>query len=167
MRWFVLLLAAGCGHAQTLDLLLTGGRVIDGSGSPERLADVGITRDLISFIGNAQAAHSLEDFSGAKRSNDEYLLQGVTTVVNGNDGSSPIDIGKVFEKWKRQGIGTNSALYIGQGSVRQEVMGMTDAAPTPEQLEAMRKLVRQSMTEGALGLSSGRFYAPGNYAQTR
>jgi N-acyl-D-aspartate/D-glutamate deacylase len=190
MRWFVLLLVAGFGHAQTLDILLTGGRVIDGSGSPERLADVGITGDVITFIGSAQATqvkarrtinvaglivspgfidphtHTLEDLSGPKRSNDEYLLQGVTTVVNGNDGSSSIDIGKVFEKWKRQGIGTNAALYIGQGSVRQEVMGMTDAAPTPEQLEAMRKLVRQAMTDGALGLSSGLFYAPGSYAKT-
>lgn len=190
MRWLILLLAAGLGHAQTLDILLVGGRLIDGSGGAERIADVGITHDRIAFIGDAKASgvkarrtisvaglivspgfidphtHTLEDLSGAKRSNDEYLLQGVTTVVTGNDGGGPIGVGKVFEKWKQQGIGTNAALYIGQGTVRQEVMGMTDAAPTPEQVEAMRKLVGQAMSEGALGLSSGLFYAPGSYAKT-
>jgi N-acyl-D-amino-acid deacylase len=190
MRYLILLLAATLVHAQTVDILLTGGQVFDGAGTPGRVADVGITRDLITFIGDAKASglkvrrtisaaglivspgfidphtHTLEDLSGPKPSNEDYLLQGVTTVVTGNDGGGPIGIGKVFDQWKRQGIGTNAALYIGQGTVRQEVMGMTDAAPTPEQVEAMRRLVTQGMTEGALGLSSGLFYAPGSYAKT-
>jgi N-acyl-D-amino-acid deacylase len=57
-------------------------------------------------------------------------MQGVTTVVTGNDGDSPTDIAATLAKWKQQGIGTNAALFIGQGTVRREVMQMSDAAPT-------------------------------------
>jgi N-acyl-D-amino-acid deacylase len=111
--------------------------------------------------------HSLEDLSTAARSrNDNYLMQGVTTVVSGNDGQGPIATGAVLRKWEQQGIGTNAALYVGQGSIRREVMGMTDAAPTPEQLERMKSLVERAMKDGAIGLSTGLYYAPGNFAKT-
>lgn len=164
--------------------------MIDGSGSAARAADVGVRGDRIAFIGDSKAAsvtakrvidvkglivspgfidphtHTLEDLSGARHGNEEYLLQGVTTVITGNDGGGPVGVAKVLDKWKQAGIGTNAGLYIGQGAVRQEVMGMTDAAPTPQQLDAMRKLVKNGMEAGALGLSAGLFYAPGSYAKT-
>ncbi len=195
MRRILLILSFGwialaVGQAQTLDLLLTGGRILDGSGGPEGVADIGVSGDRIAFVGDAAArgvrarrtisvaglivspgfidphTHTFDDLSGSKRANEAYLLQGVTTVVTGNDGGGPIAIKGVFDKWRQSGIGTNAALYVGQGTVRGEVMGMTDAAPTPEQLVAMQNLVRNAMKEGALGLSSGLFYAPGSYAKT-
>lgn len=190
LRFALLFLIGALTQAQTLDILLTGGSVVDGSGTPARLADVGIRGDRIAFVGDAKAAgvqakrtisaaglvvcpgfidphtHTLEDLSGPKKANEAYLYQGVTTVLTGNDGGGPVATAKTLEKWK-DGIGTNAGLYIGQGAVRTEVMGMTDAAPTPAQLDAMRKLVDAGMQAGAFGLSSGLFYAPGSYASTK
>ncbi|MBV8818513.1 MAG: D-aminoacylase [Acidobacteriaceae bacterium] len=189
-RALLLLALYGIAHAQTLDLLLTGGTVVDGSGAPGRIADVGIRGDRIAFIGDAASAHvqarrsiaakglivspgfidphthTLDDLSSARRANENYLLQGVTTVITGNDGGGPVNTGKILQQWRTHGIGTNAGLYIGQGAIRGEVMGMTDAAPTPQQLDAMERLVKSGMEAGAFGLSAGLFYAPGSYAKT-
>jgi N-acyl-D-aspartate/D-glutamate deacylase len=188
----VTLLAPTLLHAQTLpplDLVIRNGSVLDGSGSPAIHADIGILGDRIVLIEShiARAAkrsidanglivtpgfidphtHTAADLSDPKRAHNEpYLTQGVTTVVTGNDGDSPIDIGATLAKWKQQGIGTNAALFIGQGTVRREVMQMSDAAPTPIELARMVNIVGQAMDEGALGLSTGLYYAPGSYAKT-
>ena len=111
--------------------------------------------------------HTADDLTDPKRSqNAPYLMQGVTTVATGNDGDSPEHIGETLAKWTRQGIGTNAVLFIGQGTVRREVMGMSDAKPTPEQIEKMKALVDTAMNEGAIGLSTGLYYAPGSYSTT-
>ena len=176
---------------QRLDILIRGGRVIDGLGGDPVVTDVGISGDRIVFIGDAardkrqagrvieakglvvapgfidphtHAAEDLGTMSG--HSNQNFLFQGVTTVVTGNDGSSPLPIGATLKRWQDQGIGTNAVLYIGHGSVRQRVMGMSDAAPTAEQLDKMKSLVREAMLEGAFGMSTGLYYAPGSYAKT-
>jgi N-acyl-D-aspartate/D-glutamate deacylase len=93
-------------------------------------------------------------------------MQGVTTVVTNNDGGGTVDVGRTLAFWSANGIGTNAALYVPEGAVRRQVMGMSSAAPTQEQLEAMRQLVARGMAEGALGLSTGLYYAPGSYAST-
>jgi N-acyl-D-amino-acid deacylase len=187
--WLVFLLPSFLFAQQHLDLLIRGGQVIDGSGAPARAADVGIVGDRIVLIGDgskAQAArvidvkglvvspgfidphaHVLEDLSSAaKKSNQAYLFQGVTTVVTGNDGAGPIQTGATLAKWKQQGIGTNAGVYIGQGTVRREVMGMSDSAASPEQVAKMKALVTRGVQEGALGMSTGLYYAPGSYAST-
>jgi N-acyl-D-amino-acid deacylase len=117
--------------------------------------------------------HTAGDLSSAgssggipRRANLPYLMQGVTTVVTNNDGGSPIDIGKQLAGWTRTGIGTNAAVYIGQGSVRGAVVGPTASAATPAQMDSMRALVRRAMDAGAIGISTGLFYAPGSYATT-
>jgi len=175
--------------AQDLDLIIRGGSLIDGSGSPATMADIGITGDHIVFIGSSAGrkakreidatgfvvtpgfidphTHTAEDLSDPKRSrNDAYLMQGVSTVVTGNDGDSPTAIGSTLAKWQQQGIGTNAALFIGQGTVRREVMGMSDAKPTAEQLDRMKALVDTAMKEGAIGISTGLYYAPGSFSTT-
>jgi len=174
---------------QQLDILIRGGTLIDGSGSPQVHADIGIRGDRIVFVGSGAGrsarrvidatglvvtpgfidphTHTAGDLSDPKRSrNDPYLMQGVTTVVTGNDGDSPTSIANTFAQWSRQGIGTNAALFIGQGTVRREVMGMSDAKPTAEQLDHMKALVATAMHEGAIGMSTGLYYAPGSYAST-
>jgi N-acyl-D-aspartate/D-glutamate deacylase len=175
--------------AQNLDLILRGGSVIDGSGSPARPADIGIAGDRIVFVGSSAGktakrivdvtglvvtpgfidphTHTAADLSDPKRSqNAPYLMQGVTTVATGNDGDSPAATGATLAKWTQQGIGTNAVLFIGQGTVRRQVMNMSDTAPTPAQLDQMRALVDKAMTEGAIGLSTGLYYAPGSYSTT-
>lgn len=175
--------------AQDPDLIIRGGSLIDGSGSPATKADIGIKGDRIVFVGNSAGrraarqidatglvvtpgfidphTHTASDLSDPKRSrNDAYLMQGVTTVITGNDGDSPTAIGATLAQWNRQGIGTNAALFIGQGTVRREVMGMTDAKPTAEQLDRMKALVDTAMKEGAIGISTGLYYAPGSFSST-
>jgi len=175
--------------AQDLDLIIRGGSLIDGSGSPATKTDIGIKGNRIVFVGNSAGrkskreidatglvvtpgfidphTHTASDLSYPKRSrNDAYLMQGVTTVATGNDGASPTAIGSTLAKWAEQGIGTNVALFIGQGTVRRVVMGMSDAKPTAEQLDRMKTLVDKAMREGAIGISTGLYYAPGSFSST-
>jgi N-acyl-D-amino-acid deacylase len=176
-------------RAQSLDLVIRNGSVLDGSGSPAQLVDIGIRGDRVVLIGKhlTQKAtrvvdahglvvapgfidphtHTLEDLSNPATSrNDAYLMQGVTTVATGNDGSSPLQIGDALHKWSQQGIGTNAVLFIGQGSVRSAIMGMSDAKPTSAQMDSMKALVDRGMKDGAIGMSTGLYYAPGSYSST-
>jgi N-acyl-D-amino-acid deacylase len=190
---FVFLFVASSSIAsaqQRVDVLIRGGTVIDGTGSAGRKADVGIRGDQIVFVGKSPSGvtaaktidatgfivspgfidphtHTAGDLSDPKeKSNLPYLMQGVTTVMNNNDGGGPIDIGKQIATWTSQGIGTNTAVYIGQGSVRGAVMGMSGGAPTAAQLDSMKKIVAKGMDDGAIGMSTGLFYAPGSYSST-
>jgi N-acyl-D-aspartate/D-glutamate deacylase len=178
---------------QDADILLRGGTVIDGTGSAPRVADVAIRGDRIIFIGDAATAniapkrtidvrglvvapgfidshtHTQGDLGSAdqrQRANLAYLMQGVTTVITNNDGGGSLEIGKTLDDWTKNGIGTNAALYVPQGSVRRSVLGMSGTPATPAQLDAMRSLVRRGMEEGAIGMSTGLYYAPGSYAPT-
>ncbi|HEX4683815.1 MAG TPA: amidohydrolase family protein [Gemmatimonadaceae bacterium] len=176
---------------QPVDVLIRGGTLVDGTGSGPRRADVGIVGDRITFVGDAAAArvtggrtidatglivapgfidphtHTAGDLSSAQRkANLAYLMQGVTTVITNNDGGGPIDIAAQLAGWQKNGIGTNAAVYIGQGSVRRAVMGMSGGAPTSEQLDSMKRLVGRGMRAGAIGLSTGLYYAPGSYSST-
>jgi len=175
------------------DLLIRNGRVIDGTGAPARSADIAVTGDRITFVGDAARAnvqakrtidarglivapgfidphtHTLEDLSSddpKRRANTDYLMQGVTTVITGNDGGGPYDVARTLAKWKANGIGSNGALLVGYGTVRQAVMGMSDARAHGAQLDSMRALVAKGMREGALGMSTGLYYAPQSYATT-
>ncbi|MCX7974458.1 MAG: D-aminoacylase [Candidatus Aminicenantes bacterium] len=99
-----------------------------------------------------------------------FLYQGVTSVVVGQCGSSAWPLfekaSDVIEIWTKEGIGPNAALLIGHGTVRRIVMGMENRAPSPEELEKMKILVREAMEQGACGLSTGLIYAPGSFAKT-
>ena len=176
---------------QHVDILIQSGTIVDGTGAPQRAGDVGITGDRISFIGNAGTSrvtatrtidatglivapgfidphsHTAADLARpATKANLAYLMQGVTTVVTNNDGGGPINIRSQLAGWTTNGIGTNAAVYIGEGTVRGNVMGMSSGAPTPAQMDSMKKLVAAGMDGGAIGMSTGLYYAPGSYATT-
>ena len=133
---------------QQLDLLILHGQLVDGSGKKPRTVDVGIRGDRIVFVGDARKAHleaartidatglvvapgfidphthTLGDLSDSNhKSNLAYLMQGVTTVVTGNDGSSAANIGETLRKWDAQGIGTNAILLAGFGTIRSRKIG--------------------------------------------
>jgi N-acyl-D-aspartate/D-glutamate deacylase len=93
-------------------------------------------------------------------------MQGVTTVVTGNDGGSVLNVGDTLRKWETQGIGTNGVLLAGFGTIRNKVLGPTDAQPTTAQLEEMKQYVARAMDEGAFGMSTGLYYAPQSYSKT-
>lgn len=172
------------------DILIRNGRVIDGSGNPWLRADVGITGDRIVAVGRlAQAdaatvvdardrivspgfidvhSHAVGDLGReAQRDGQALLAQGLTLIVGNPDGGGPTNLRQQTASLEQGGIGVNVALLIGHASVRSAVMGSSQQrAPTAEELDKMRALVRQGIADGAFGLSSGLFYTPGRYAAT-
>jgi N-acyl-D-amino-acid deacylase len=174
-------------QAPTYDLILKGGRIVDGTASPWYSADIAITGDTIVRIApaiNEQAKRVInvkglivspgfiDIHTHARRgifevpTADDYIRQGVTTLIEGPDGGSPIPLAPFLDKVAAARITPNFAMFIGQGSVRSEVMGEVDRPATREELEKMRELVTQGMREGAFGLSSGLFYVPGAFTPT-
>lgn len=187
----LLLLAVLTAHGQTpppgFDVLITGGRVVDGSGNPWFLADVGIRGDRLAAIGDLLGAsattrvdarglivapgfidphvHARERIFELPNA-EGYLLQGLTTVVDGNDGSSPLPLTPWFEKVHAATVSPNLALFVGHGTVREQVMGTANRKATAAEIAKMQALVADAMKEGALGLSTGLAYVPGTYAPT-
>ena len=174
-----------------LDVLITDAKVIDGTGAPAIIRDIGIVKDRIEFIGDQDRfevqvdktidatgyiaspgfidphTHAAGDLNSPERNhNKNYLFQGVTTVFVGSDGRSATDMTSQFEKWEKQGIGTNAASYVGHATARRLAMGMRNEAPTKEEMEAMKIFVKSGMEAGAIGLGSGLYYAPANFATT-
>ncbi len=94
------------------------------------------------------------------------LAQGITTVLVNPDGGGPIDLAAQRAGYQRDGIGLNVGLLVPHGSVRREVLGMSDRDPSAAELARMVALVRDGMRAGAFGLSSGLYYAPGSYSKT-
>jgi N-acyl-D-amino-acid deacylase len=180
-------LAASAARAQDYDLLIRDARVVDGSGAPWFRADVGVRGDTIAVVaprlagtarrvveaGGRVAAPGFIDLHSHARGGiferpaaENYVRQGVTTLVEGPDGSSPLPLGAFLDKLEELRPGVNLASFVGHGSVRAAVVGTEDRSPTPAELERMRELVRQAMREGAFGLSTGLFYVPGSFART-
>jgi dihydroorotase/N-acyl-D-amino-acid deacylase len=175
------------GQAPTYDLILKGGRIVDGTASPWYAADIAITGDTIARIAPAITGQATRvvDVKGlivapgfidihthARRgifevpTADNYVRQGVTTLIEGPDGGSPVPLAPFLDKVAAARITPNFAMFIGQGSVRSEVMGEVDRPATRDELEKMRALVTQGMRDGAFGLSSGLFYVPGAFTPT-
>jgi N-acyl-D-amino-acid deacylase len=171
------------------DVLIRNGRVIDGSGNPWLRLDVGIRAGRIAAVGPLAGAPARRTIDAADRlvtpgfidvhshageglTRDELrqgqplIAQGITTIVANPDGGGPVDLAAQRTDMETGGIGPNVALLIGHGSVRRAVIGVENRAPTAEELERMRLLVRRGMEQGAFGLSSGLFYVPGSFATT-
>lgn len=95
---------------------------------------------------------------------ENYVRQGVTTLIEGPDGSSPLPLKPFLDKLAALKTSVNIGSFVGQGTIRGEVIGEGDRAATPADLERMTQLVEQGMRDGAFGLSSGLFYVPGSFA---
>ncbi len=182
--------------SQTYDVIFQGGQVMDGTGSPAVVADVGVVDDTIAAIGDLSQAKSRRTISisgktlvpgfidlhshadgpsdRGLRSRDErrraapnLVTQGVTTVVVNQDGRSPDSIERQREQMDRRGIGPNAILMVGHNTVRAQVLGQDyKRAATPEEVEKMAGLVREGMKDGAWGLSAGLEYTPGIWSET-
>jgi N-acyl-D-amino-acid deacylase len=172
------------------DILLTGGRVLDGAGNPWIPADVAIRGDRIVFVGNARAAgveaqetvdvsgllltpgfwdvHSHADLETPEGKRALPLLyQGVTTVLLGVDGLGTSDVGAIFAGYERAGMAVNALRYVGHGAARAAAMGTSfDRAASPAEIAVMKAYVERGMEEGAIGFSTGLAYNPGFYAET-
>jgi dihydroorotase/N-acyl-D-amino-acid deacylase len=175
--------------AQTgrFDLVIANGRIIDGAGNPWYYGDVGIRGDSIAAIGKLDTVSTsrrldakgmfvvpgfIDIHTHARRgifldpAAKNYIRQGVTTILEGPDGSSPLPIGPFLEKVGAAKIAPNFGTFAGQGSIRQEVMGLVNRPATPAEIEKMRQITRQAMLDGAFGVTTGLFYVPGNFTPT-
>jgi N-acyl-D-amino-acid deacylase len=171
----------------SFDVLIIGGRVASGDGSPCANADVGIRGDTVAAVGALRGASArlridahdrvvapgfLDIHSHARQgifehpAAENYIRQGVTTVIDGNDGDSPVPLGPFLERLAKTPRTLNLGLFAGQGSIRRAVAGLANRPATTEEILRMQALVRQAMRDGAFGLSTGLFYIPGSYTPT-
>ena len=196
--------------AQSFDLVLTNGHIIDGTGSPWYSGDLGIREGKIAAIGNLAnaprkrtidvqgqvVAPGFIDMLGQSEMTilvdprlPSKIYQGITTEITG-EGNSAAPLNDViiradvasyqhlkitpdwrtmrqyFARLEKQGMGINLASYVGATQVRRMVLGDENKAPTPDQLNQMKALVRDAMHDGAVGLSTSLEYAPAPYAKT-
>jgi N-acyl-D-aspartate/D-glutamate deacylase len=189
-------IAAPLSAIRTSDLLIRGGSIYNGASAKPFIGDVAVAGDKIVYVGPASRnpyrgrrvidakgmivapgfidphthADAFVTGEGDARQNLPWLMQGVTTIFTGIDGSgqpgSKVDVGGYLDLVERRKFGMNVATYVGFGALRRSVLGDDARAPTPGELEKMKALVAKGMCEGALGLSAGLFYAPQSFAKT-
>ncbi len=167
------------------DLVIAGGRVVDGTGAPARRADVAVSAGRIQAVGTIPRSAGREsiDASGMivapgfidvhthadalveQPRAENFLRMGVTSIVVGNCGGSALDIGEALRKLRDYGASVNFATLIGHNTVRAAVMGRAQRDPTMGELAKMKSLVWKAMVDGAVGFSTGLQYVPGTYSR--
>jgi N-acyl-D-amino-acid deacylase len=206
---------AAAAAGEPFDLVITGGRVVDGAGNPWFLGDVGIRNGRVAAVGplcgtsgadcparqkiDARGLYVTPGFIDMLGQSEITVLidpraeskirQGITTEVTGegesvapqNEKTLPdaqegvarfgirVDwrtLAEYFARFERQGSAINLGTNVGAAQVREAVLGNADRAPTPAELEDMKRLVAEAMQQGAMGVSSALIYAPGTYAKT-
>jgi len=188
-----LAIAAAPQTAPTYDLVIKGGKILDGSGNPWFYGDIAVKDGRIAAIGSLAAAratrtvdasgkivspgfidlHSHSDAGLASptlNANLNMVAQGITLSVVNQDGRSPRwPLRDQKALYERQGIGTNAALMVGHGTVRTRAMTAQrdNQIATEADIRAMQQLVIQGLDDGAFGLSSGLEYNPGQFSETR
>jgi dihydroorotase/N-acyl-D-amino-acid deacylase len=183
----LLLLALPVAQEQTFDLLIRNAQVVDGTGTPWYRADIGVRGDAIVQIGSGLAGTAKRAIDAAghvvapgfidihthasrgifeRPTADNYVRQGVTTLLAGPDGSSSVPVAPFLSKLVALGTSVNIGTFVGQGTIRSQVIGDVDRVATALELEKMRELVAQGMRDGAFGLSTGLFYVPGTFTPT-
>jgi N-acyl-D-amino-acid deacylase len=112
---------------------------------------------------HSHADRGLDDMPDAA----SQVMQGITTAVVGQDGSSELPIADFYDRLARTHPAINYATAVGHGTVRKLVMGGDyKRAATPAEIATMKVLVDRGMRDGAVGLSSGLEYDPGFYSKT-
>jgi len=175
-------------RAQTAaDIIIKNGRILDGTGNSWVRGDVAIKDGKIIRVGyfNDITASKIIDAGGLivapgfidvhthiegdefkNPTANNFILDGVTTVVTGNCGSSNLDIKKYLQKIDSTKLSINVATLIGHNDVRRAVMGTANRKATEEEIKKMEAIVEQAMEDGAVGFSTGLIYIPGTYSST-
>ncbi len=174
--------------APDTEFVIRGATIYDGTGKPGYKGDVHVKGDRVVAVGAAGEVggakvidgaglvvcpgfidlHTHCDYGllGAGRANKNYTTQGCTLVVTGNCGSGPVDAAAHFKKLEAGGVGCNVIHLAPHNSIRQQVMGNANRAPTADEQKQMEELVERAMRDGTWGLSTGLIYNPGTYAAT-
>jgi N-acyl-D-amino-acid deacylase len=166
-------------------IVIGNGMVIDGTGAPARRADVLLRDKRIVAVGQVEAPAGARvidaegmvvtpGFIDAHAHGDpletpefeNFLAMGVTTIVLGQDGSSPSPrtLDRWFDRVQEKQPGPNIAVFVGHGTVRRDAGVGTNPEPTATQLRTMQRLIEQALAAGCFGLSTGLEYLPGSYS---
>src|SRR5688572_3270483 len=169
------------------DILVINGKILDGTGNNWYYGNIAVKNGMILKIGRdldipagkiidakglivapgfIDVHTHLEDDETRDPKATNFILDGVTTCITGNCGSSNIDIGKYLRTIDSLKLSINVATLVGHNDVRKSVMGRANRDATPEELSRMQELVNKAMRDGALGLSTGLIYIPGTYTKT-
>lgn len=183
-----LALAAKGALAQQYDIVLASATIVDGTGAARYAGAVAIAGGRIARVTREQIpaaqARRVIDVRGHVvapgfidlHAHLEPLLQmpdaqsaarqGVTLALGGPDGGGPWPFKAYLDSVAKAPLGINVAYLAGHNTIRREVMGTANRAPSPAELERMQAMVAQAMREGAFGLSTGLLYIPGTYSKT-
>ena len=169
------------------DILIKNGKIIDGTGNSWYYGDIAVKDGKIIKTGKSlsYSAGRIIDANGlivapgfidvhTHLEGDEikdpnatnFILDGVTTCITGNCGSSNVDIGKYLHWIDSLKLSINVATLIGHNDVRKTVMGRANRDATPEEMQQMENIVDKAMKDGAVGFSTGLIYIPGTYTKT-
>lgn len=184
----IVLLLSAAAHAQTpCDLLIRNGKIIDGTGNSWFYGDIAVKDGKILAVGKLPhylakqtidakqqiVAPGFIDVHGHIESGifdrptaDNYIYDGVTTVITGNCGSSASDLGQFFRRIDSIHTSINVASLVGHNTVREKIMKRDNRLATPDEQVRMDQLVEEAMRDGAVGLSTGLIYIPGTFANT-
>ncbi len=170
------------------DIVIRGGRVLDGAGNPSISADVAIQGGRYVKIGKIDGTGRTEiDARGRYVSPgwidmmdqsekpllknglaENKLMEGVTTAIAGEDGT-PVPADKLRDYWatlEKNGISLNFGCYYSESQARVEILGYSARQPTPEELERMKSILATAMKNGAMGMTTALIYPPSSYANT-
>ena len=169
------------------DIIIKNGRILDGTGNSWYYADIAIKDGKIIKIGRLEGITSTKTIDatgmivapgfidvhthieGDEIKNptaDNFIFDGVTTVITGNCGSSNVDLKKYLAQIDSLRPSINVATLIGHNDVRKAVLGTANRQPNEAEMQSMEALVRQAMQDGAVGFSTGLIYIPGTYSKT-
>lgn len=172
---------------QNADIIIRNGKVINGTGNSWFYADVAIKDGKIYKVGKLINEHASKEIDatglmvapgfidvhthieGDEVKNPQatnFIMDGVTTVVTGNCGSSMVDLKAYFTMLDSLKLSINVASLIGHNDVRKAVMGRANRDPSADELNRMKTIVEQAMKDGAVGFSTGLLYIPGSYSKT-
>ncbi len=170
--------------------LVTNVSLVDGSGAAPTDADVRVTDGMIAAVGALDpcpgegvidgngltlAPGFIDTHSHADSDDDLFtysdalpvISQGITTIVIGQDGGSPLPLADFFAKLEASPATVNVASYSGHNTLRYEVMGEDfKRVATENEIDAMATLLQADLDAGALGLSAGLEYEPGIHSET-
>ena len=175
-------------RAADYDLVIRGGRVLDGMGNPWVLADVAIADGRFVKVGRVTGTGKQEldargryvspgwidmmDQSGAVLPRnglaENKLRMGVTTAIGG-EGGTPVGADRVAEYFaglEKTGISINFGSYFSETQARTAVIGNVARPPTGEELVKMQAILATAMEAGAMGMTTALIYPPSSFAST-
>src|SRR5258706_1588542 len=192
MKWLLIIFLVSFSSAIAAqnpgcDILIKNGKIIDGTGNSWYYGNIAVKDGKIIKVGRDVdlPAKKIIDAAGlivapgfidvhTHLEGDEikdpnatnFILDGVTTCITGNCGSSNVDIGKYLHFIDSLKLSINVATLIGHNDVRKTVMGRANRDATQDEMQQMKNIVDKAMKDGAVGFSTGLIYIPGTYTKT-